>query len=158
MTTGSTGGFDRHDAFTPTADGYALTTTAFEVQAVPTETGVSVSVQVPTLAAATADTVGEIVADDWRRTLHRRLQDAPGAIPSRPSLDEFVVTRTDDHLEIVYQLSPGGADIAKAVAEYVEGTYVETTIPGYEYQPPVSTLLSSARASGQANDSEAGGR
>lgn len=171
MTTGHAG-FSRHNSFVATENGFRLTTVAFETHANLTNNNqnqnesqdrdrdknnedetITVTVRVPTLAAATADEIAPIVADDWRRTLRRRLKDAPGALPARPTLEEFALTRleSDNQLEIVYRLSPGGADVTKAVAEYVEGTYVETTIPGYEYEPPVSGLLASARASGSGS-------
>jgi hypothetical protein len=154
-------GFTEHEAFTSTETGFALTTVAFTAHATPADGGVTVTVQVPSLAAATVDEIAPIVADDWRRTLRRRLEDAPGALPARPALEEFAVTQRDTQLEVIYQLSPGSADIAKAAAEYVEGTYVQTIIPGYEYEPPVSGLLASARASGEAtdtnDDTDAGG-
>jgi len=145
------GGFDEHDAFEPAEDGegYALTTVAFPVRAVHDGGTTTVTVRVPTLAAATADEIAEVVGEDWERTLGRRLEDAPGALPARPDLEAFSATRGDDHIEITYRLSPGGPGIAKAVAEYVEGSYVETTIPGYEYEPPVADLLASARTTGR---------
>jgi len=43
------------------------------------------------------------------------------------------------------------ADIATAFAEFVEGTYVEGVVPGYEYEPPVADLLA------QASQGEKGG-
>ena len=46
-----------------------------------------------------------------------------------------------------------GLDVAKTFVEYVEGTYVEGVVPGYDYRPPVSDLLSQA---GQG-DGERGG-
>ncbi len=151
------GRFDDHDAFEPAegGEGYALTTVAFPVRAVPDGETTTVTVRVPTLAAATADEIGEVVGEDWERTLGRRLEDAPGALPARPELEAFSVTRGDDHLKITYRLSPGGPAIAKAIAEYVEGTYVETTIPGYEYEPPVADLLASARTTGR-DEADAG--
>ena len=36
------------------------------------------------------------------------------------------------------------AGIAKTFVEYVEGTYVEGVVPGYEYQSPVADLLERA--------------
>ena len=147
-------GFDTHGAFEPAEEEYALTTVAFAVRAVPDEDTVTVTVRVPTLAAATADDISSVVAEDWRRTLTRRLEDAPGALPARPQLTEFSVSRHDDQLEIRYRLSPARPEIAKAVAEYVEGTYVETTIPGYEYEPPVADLLANARTTGQGERPE----
>ncbi|HET7324617.1 MAG TPA: DUF5813 family protein, partial [Halococcus sp.] len=41
------------------------------------------------------------------------------------------------------------AEAAKALIEYVEGTYVEGIVPGYSYLPPVADLLSRARQHGE---------
>ncbi|MFC7158105.1 DUF5813 family protein [Halomarina halobia] len=49
-------------------------------------------------------------------------------------------------------------DVAKALAEYAEGTYVEGIVPGYTYRPPVSELLARAQQSGGGGDGgDAGG-
>ncbi len=126
MSDGHAGGFTGHEAFVTAENGFRLTTVVFTTHATPVDSAVTVTVRVPSLAAATADEIAPIVADDWRRTLRRRLKDAPGALPARPTLEEFAVTQRDNQLEVSYQLSPGSADIAKAAAEYVEGTYVQT--------------------------------
>jgi len=41
-----------------------------------------------------------------------------------------------------------GVDDAGALIDFVEGTYVQGVIPGYEYTAPVSDLLSAARQQG----------
>jgi ATP phosphoribosyltransferase len=53
--------------------------------------------------------------------------------------------------DIPEYVSDGAADIAKAFVEYVEGTYVEGVIPGYEYADPVAGLRQRARQTGEAD-------
>ncbi|MEF8975818.1 MAG: DUF5813 family protein, partial [Halapricum sp.] len=36
--------------------------------------------------------------------------------------------------------------------EYVEGTYVEGAVPGYDYEPPVADLLNQAQSGGSQGD------
>ena len=145
--------FAAHDAYKPGADGFALTSITFDAELTVTETDgtvlYSVVVSAPTLDAATADTVGDAVVADWLRTLRLRAKDAPKATRAAVELDEFTVTQTDDEVQIEYQFAwerpTQAANIAKAFAEFAEGTYAEGIVPGYEYEPPVSNLL--ARAS-----------
>jgi hypothetical protein len=152
--------FAGHTAFTEQSAGFAVATTAFEGvlrAAVPDEetTEYTVRVRVPTLDAATADDVGDAVAADWLRTLRRRLEDAPQATRADVELDAIEVEAGDDTVDIEYVFSwdsPRRApEIVKALVEFVEGTYVEGVVPGYEYEPPVADLLT------QASQGEKGG-
>jgi hypothetical protein len=44
-------------------------------------------------------------------------------------------------------LDPGrGAADARALAEYVEGTYMEGVVPGYDYREPVSDMIERAES------------
>jgi hypothetical protein len=65
----------------------------------------------------------------------------------------------NEEVVVTYRFSMGGAgqaaDVAKAFVEYVEGTYVEGVIPGYEYVGPVAELLNSA-SSGASEGSRGG--
>jgi hypothetical protein len=152
--------FDGRTAFTTRTEGVAVTTTAFEGllrEAVPGDDGVvyTVTVRVPTLRAATADDVGDAVAADWLRTLRRRLADAPQATRADLELDSLDVEATDGTVEIEYVFTwddAGSAPgIVKTLVEFVEGTYVEGVVPGYEYESPVADLLA------QASQGEKGG-
>lgn len=150
--------FARHESYENGPVGYVLTTTAFEgvvtARADGGETVYTVSVSVPTLSGATADDVGSAVEDDWFETLARRLEDAPKATGSAVELDGCSVERSVDTVTVEYtfrwETPSRAADIAKTFIEYVEGTYVEGIVPGYEYEPPVSDLLASASQSGDA--------
>lgn len=143
--------FDSHDSLTPQAGEWAVTTTTFDatVAADPGEqTRYTVTVRPPTLGAATVGEVGEAVAADWLRAFRRRLEDAPTATRASVELDDQTVAVTDGTVRVMYTFtwnSPSGAaDIAKTLAEFVEGTYVEGIVPGYEYERPVADLLAAA--------------
>jgi hypothetical protein len=145
--------FDARDTFVAGGDRYAIETTRFEGYVTAREghewrTTYMVTVKAPTLDAATADEVGDAVRSGWFETLERRLEDAPKATRVAVDLDEFSLERDGGDIVVTYQFSLGGereaADVTKAVVEYVEGTYVESIIPGYEYVGVVAELLQSA--------------
>lgn len=150
---------DAHDAFEPADGGYELTTTVFDalVDAKPAEGRRDgefvVVIELPSLDAAVADRpVPAVVEDDWAETLERRLRDV------------FDVARTDTHeapavtrepsvirvtLEYAAWNAAEGVEDAKALIEYVEGTYAQGLIPGYEYRGPAATLLENAQSRGR---------
>jgi len=153
-----------HDAFEGGPDGYRLTTTVFEATVTASErddyaTDVTVRVDVPTLQSVTEDgQVGDAVQSGWLDTLERRLEDAPKATRASVELDDFGVTTENGVVTVTYEFAYGdaerAADVAKTFVEYVEGTYVEGVVPGYDYGEPVTDLLSAA-ATGE--DDERGG-
>jgi len=152
--------FEGHDAYESTAEGYRLTTTVFDATVTATagedwRTDFVVSVSVPTLDAAVADDaegVGDAVLDGWFDTFRRRLEDAPAATRASVDLDAFDVERDDGTVTVRYGFAFGsderGVEIAKTFVEYVEGTYVEGVVPGYDYESPVTDLLSAAATDG----------
>jgi hypothetical protein len=150
--------FEAHDSLVPQNEGATVTTTAFDgvVTASAGETGVTytVRVEVPTLDAATADEVGDAVAADWLRTLRRRLESAPKATRVTVELDSFAVSTEGETVQVEYEFTNGSPSTAATVAttfvEYVEGTYVEGIVPGYEYEQPVASLLSQASQGGES--------
>lgn len=156
---------DRHDAYERTGDGsFSLTTTAFEgtVTAADAEeprVAYRVTVRAPTLQAATVDEVGDAVAEGWFETLALRLEDAPKATRTTVELAEYAAETDGDEVVVTYEFTVGNADraadVAKAFAEYVEGTYVEGIVPGYDYEGAVADLLSEAASGG--GDGRAGG-
>jgi hypothetical protein len=141
------------DAFEETSEGYAVTTTRFDARATATPgsaewaTAFTVTVEVPTLTAAVDGEVGDAVVEGWLETFERRLAEAPKS--TRASVDPDLSVAVDrDAVTVTYEFELGserqGLDVAKAFVEYVEGTYVEGVVPGYDYRPPVSDLLSGA--------------
>jgi len=156
--------FEAHDAFAPADGGYRLTTTVFDTEVTASErddyaTDFGVRVEVPTLRSAAEDgEVGDAVQSGWLDTLERRLEDAPMATRAAVDLDGFDVTTADGTVAVTYAFAFGDAagavEVAKTFVEYVEGTYVEGVVPGYDYGEPVTDLLSAAST---GEDGERGG-
>ncbi|WP_255148794.1 DUF5813 family protein [Halorarius halobius] len=151
--------FDSHDAFERAGDEFALTTTAFDGTVTASETDdwahrYVLTVRAPMLSAAVEGDVGPAVEDGWFDTFSLRLEDAPGAVRDDVELAELDVHELDGDAVAVFEFEWGNADrapaIAKALAEYVEGTYMEGIVPGYDYTEPVASMLS------QASQGEAG--
>lgn len=140
-------------------DGYELETTVFETHVTAREAdgrrdGVfELTVLLPTLDAAVADeVVAPVVEDGWFETLERRLEDT-FTVAHTSTHEAPTVERDGDevrvHLEYTAWDAREGVDDAKALIEYVEGTFAQGIIPGYEYRGPAATLLESAQARGQ---------
>lgn len=154
--------FDAHDAYEPAPDGYRIETTRFDATLTASDDAepgwalrYELTVRAPMLSEAVAEDaeeqVGPAVEAGWLDTLERRVADAPGAV--RDSVDpEVEVRERAGEAVVTYTFEWGdasrAADIAKAFAEFVEGTYMEGIVPGYDYGPPVSEMLASARSAG----------
>ena len=140
--------------------GYTVTTTAFngsvEVGAEGGTVVLSVTASVPMLDAATEEPVASVVEEGWFETFELRVEDVDGAI--RGGDAEASVQQVDDEVVVEVELrdldATRVAADAVAVVEYVEGTYVEGIIPGYEYTEPVAQLLQ--QAADAAGGSEGG--
>ncbi|QWC18131.1 DUF5813 family protein [Halorubrum sp. 2020YC2] len=148
--------FADHGSFEREGDGWVSTTTAFDgrVRAEPAEEGrirFAVTVRVPTLSAVTADGVADVVEDGWADTFERRAVDVGGVTRKDRAFDP-AIEREGDEISVAYALTDinerRGVDDAGALIDFVEGTYVQGVIPGYEYTEPVSNLLSAARQQG----------
>ncbi|MCU4716667.1 DUF5813 family protein [Halapricum hydrolyticum] len=154
--------FETHDGYEVTDEHARVTTTVFDGRV--TVEGAEadwnrryvVTVEVPTLSAVVEEVVGPAVEDGWFETLERRLEDAPMATRANLELDAFEVQRDDQQVEVTYAFTTGSesqaADVAKTLVEYVEGTYVEGIIPGYDYRPPVAGLLNQAQSGSAQGD------
>ena len=154
--------FERHDAFDP-VDGrwYAISTVRFDARVTAEETDewpleYLLEVRAPMLSTAVEDSVGPAVENGWFDTYSLRLEDAPMAVREDVELTDDRVFEEAGDAVAVFQFEHGNADhaprIAKAMAEFAEGTYMEGIVPGYEYGPPVSEMLSRARHSGGESD------
>jgi hypothetical protein len=139
------------------ADGEVrVTSTVFDArldaETVEWKTVFSVTVSVPSLSAAVDGEVGGAVASGWLETFERRLADAPSSTRATVELDELDVVEVDGEVVVTFAFAFGdearGVEVAKTFVEYVEGTYVEGIVPGYDYVEPVSTLLGEATQSG----------
>lgn len=150
--------FDDHDAFEPAEEGYRVTTTVFDATVTATDAdGIgheyTVTVRTPMLGEAIAgEAVGPAVEDGWFDTYERRLEDAAGATRARVDLNKYRLRVDDGQAVATFVFSYGdpgrAAEIAKTLVEYVEGTYVEGIVPGYDYQAPVADLLEASKTAG----------
>jgi hypothetical protein len=94
------------------------------------------------------------VADGWAETFERRVVDVVGVV--RGDDASTTVERDDDPdgpsvvvAVAISDLDPRRAvDDAGSAVDFVEGTYVQGVIPGYDYTEPVTSLLGRARATG----------
>jgi hypothetical protein len=135
-----------------------VTTTRFEGYVTAAETDdwaleYTLTVRAPMLSAAIDGEVGDAVESGWFDTYRRRLEDAPGATRADVELTDLTVTEERGDAVATFTVEYGNADhapdVLKAIAEYVEGTYVEGAVPGYDYQGVVAELLGEASTSGQ---------
>ncbi len=145
--------FAAHEAFAEAATGYALTTTPVDTVVHLEDGEVVVEVLLPTLnEVVTTEPVPAVVEESWRETMTTRLQDGYDVVHSRPATPP-TFEDADETLAVTYRLHPEDSDIAadaKALIEFAVGTYVQSAIPGYEYDEPLRSLLASARARGDA--------
>jgi hypothetical protein len=143
---------DDHDAFERVGEGHAVTTTPFEGRVTASEgegtTEFGVEVRVPTLnAVVEGEEVADVIEEGWVETFELRLADAHQATRRLEALDPEV-EREGEELVVRFafeESSERGAEEAKALVEYVEGTWVEGIIPGYEYGEPAASLLGRAQ-------------
>jgi hypothetical protein len=113
----------------------------------------TLTVRAPTLSTAVADeAVGDAVEDGWFETYERRLEDAPMATRIDVELDELTVYEDAGEAVAEFTFTHGNADqaplLVKTFAEYLEGTYAEGIVPGYEYEGVVGELIGDARSQG----------
>ena len=149
----ATRAFERHEAFVRDGDGYAVTTTRFDGVVRIAETDewalrYTLTVRVPMLSTAVEGPVGDAVEAGWFETLERRLEDATMATRADVELGTYAVEEDDGDAVVEFGFAYGNADrapeVVKSMAEFVEGTYVEGVVPGYDYRGPVAALLSQA--------------
>lgn len=114
-----------------------------------------VAVRVPMLDETTEDSVADVVEEGWYETFELRVEDVSGVTEAKRDVSPTVrVGTSDGRREAVVEASfedinPDRAvNDAAAVIDYVEGTFVEGIIPGYEYTEPASSLINRARQTG----------
>ena len=150
--------FADHGSFEPADEEGVWTseTTAFDgrVRAEPAADGrvrFAVTVRVPTLSETTADEVADVVEEGWTETFELRVVDVGGVTRGEHEFDPEVAVE-DGGIVVEFELTDinerRGVDDAGALIDFVEGTYVQGVIPGYEYTDPVAGLLSAARQQG----------
>jgi len=160
---GDHGSFEPADTDGPGSDGtgddttvWTSETTAFDGEVAVFAAGdgrlrFAVTVRVPSLSAVTAGDVADVVETGWFETFERRVIDVGGVTRGDHEFDPDVDRGTDEivvHFDLTDSNERRGVNDAGALIDFVEGTYVQGVIPGYEYTEPVSDLISSARRQG----------
>jgi hypothetical protein len=116
-----------------------------------------VTVRVPMLDEVTEDHVADVVEDGWYDTFALRIEDIGGITAAEHDLDPTVER---EGRQAVVRVSFAdlnerrGVDDAGAVIDYVEGTFVQGIIPGYQYTAPVTSLVDDARQAGGSGPSQ----
>ncbi len=151
--------FADHDSFEQVADSrWESITPPFDgvVDVADAEDGrirFDVTVTVPTLSATADDDVADVVEEGWYETFELRVVDV-GAVTRKEHEFDPDVERAGEDITVAFSFTDinerRGVDDAGALINFVEGTYVQGVIPGYEYVKPVSELLSAARRQGSA--------
>jgi hypothetical protein len=149
--------FADHDGFEAVGDDeYASTATAVDARvsvdgAEDGRLSFVVEVRVPTLSAVVDGDVADVVEEGWYETFELRSTDTGGVTRADHDLDP-TVGRTGDEVVVTVDYTDiderRGVDDAAALVTFVEGTYVQGVIPGYDYTEPVTSLLSNARETG----------
>ncbi|MFB6093879.1 MAG: DUF5813 family protein [Halanaeroarchaeum sp.] len=141
-----------HDRFEGRATGFVPTGITFDATVRVEDGTVTIEQTLPTLdAAVVGETVAPVVEDGWFETLDRRVRDVGGVTKA----DDVRVTRVSRGegsvtVRTALEASPGTiGDDALAVVSYVEGTWVEGIIPGYDYVDTVEDLRETARRNAQ---------
>jgi hypothetical protein len=145
-----------HASLAAREDGtWEATTTPFDATVVPepsdgSEVVYRVVVRVPTLDAVTTDDVAPVVEEGWYETFELRVVDVGGV--TRGTHEDPTVGREAETVTVEATVSDSdagrAADDAVAIVDFVEGTYVQGVIPGYDYTDPVQSLLDRARQTG----------
>ena len=108
--------------------------------------------ELPTLdATVVSETVAPVVAEGWQETFERRVEDVTNLV-SALTADPEVWTEAE-RLRVRMTVADTPENLPEAVrnaANYVEATWVEGIIPGYEYEPRVQAIRD--RASETANE------
>ncbi len=107
-----------------------------------------IEVRTPMLdAVVEGEEVAEVVEDGWFETLELRLDDAHTVATADAEPPD--VERAGEEVVVTSALESAdpdrAAEDALAIVEYVEGTWVQGIIPGYDYREPAASLRERAR-------------
>ncbi|QKY20115.1 hypothetical protein B4589_006870 [Halolamina sp. CBA1230] len=162
--------FRSHDAFEADGDAedrFEVTSTPFEATVTPEpgeggEIRFEIVARVPMLDEVTEGDVAPVVEEGWYETFERRLDGIGGGVLAgdhdlEPTVTETVHegTRSAEVRAAIEDIDPSrGVDDAAAVVDFVEGTFVQGVIPGYDYIEPVAGILAEARRAGGSDGIE----
>lgn len=156
------GEFEAHGRFEPTdgsgggEDGATFAPTANDWDATVRvrDGSVDVVVVVPTLDAATHDEVADVVEDGWYDTFERRVEGAD-SVTLADDVEVASVSREGGGITVELAMDPRSgkaADDALALVNYVEGTWFQGVVPGYDYVDQVQEMREQAAQNAQSTD------
>ncbi|MBS3760112.1 DUF5813 family protein [Halodesulfurarchaeum sp.] len=103
---------------------------------------VTLALTVPTLDATVEnETVAPVVEQGWEETFERRVEDVTNLVSTLT--EEPEVTNVSGSLRVSMSFRRDSSTLTEEVrnaANYVEGTWVEGIIPGYEYEDQVQAI------------------
>lgn len=143
--------FEAHERFEREDEVFVVVDNDWEAEVVLGVEEYRVRVEVPTLDAVVDGAVGETVGEGWFETFELRVADVGGVTYADPTAEPVVVQEgASVVVEVEVEARPGhSADDALAVVNYVEGTWFEGIIPGYEYVEKVQEMRERAHQQGQ---------
>jgi len=139
--------------FEAAASGYVPTPNDWDAAVAVEDDRLRVTVRLPTLSAAVreSESVADVVEDGWFETLELRLEDATN-VTRAGEVDSPATSREGESVvvEAAIEAREGNAPSdALAVVNYVEGTWFEGIVPGYDYRPDVQDLRDRAAGRGR---------
>ena len=114
------------------------------------ETELVVVQELPMLdSTVVGETVAPVVEDGWFETFERRAEDVTRVVDTDVQLPK--VSRDGDIIRVETRLvaEDSGPQEAMAVVNYIEGTWVEGIIPGYDYEERVESIRDRGRQTAQ---------
>lgn len=129
---------------------FAVDALDFEATVTVGEESVTLVHQLPTLAATVVgEPVAPVVEEGWEETFERRVEDVTGVVD--PVAGPTVET-DGETVRVTMELDDGGKPVAEAVrhaVDFVESTWVEGIIPGYDYDERVQQIRNRAMETGE---------
>lgn len=112
----------------------------------------AVTVRVPTLDDVVEESVDPVITEGWLDTFELRMEDLNGATQNEVEPPTVALEADQERVRVQTEFETGvpssGVADTRAVVQYVEGTFMEGIIPGYQYREPVAGMLQ--RASDQS--------
>jgi hypothetical protein len=103
-----------------------------------------VEMEVPTIDSIVLEEVEPIIKEGWLETFSLRLEDIGGAVQNKFDSVEIEL-KNEKKVVIIIEFSSEsinrGIGDAKAIVDYIEGTYREGIIPGFKYDKMVADLI-----------------
>lgn len=150
--------FEPHPRFERDGDVWTPTTNDWDATLRVADDEVEVAVEVPMLDAVVAgEAVAPVVEDGWFETLTLRLEDVDGVTYSE--VTDLDVERDTRSVDVTVRVEPRPgktAEDALAIVNYIEGTWFEGVIPGYDYVEKVQAMREQAHQNA-TNDGERSG-